>query len=87
MRDMAETVVFVHGLYMTGVELGLLRRRVEAAGFATALFHYHSLLRSVDENAMLLADFLKGIEGERLHLVGHSLGGMVILRMFERGVG
>jgi len=86
MRDMAETVVFVHGLYMTGVELGLLRRRVEAAGFATALFHYHSLLRSVDENAMLLADFLKGIEGERLHLVGHSLGGMVILRMFERGV-
>ena len=86
MRDMAETTVFVHGLYMTGVELGLLRRRVETAGFATTLFRYHSLLRSVEENAMLLADFLKGVEGERLHLVGHSLGGMVILRMFERGV-
>ena len=66
--------------------MGLLRRRVEAAGFATQVFRYHSLLRSVDENAMLLADFLKGVEGERLHLVGHSLGGMVILRMFERGV-
>lgn len=86
MVSMAETVVFVHGLYMTGVELGLLRRRVEAVGFATQVFRYHSLLRSVDENAMLLADFLKGVEGERLHLVGHSLGGMVILRMFERGV-
>ena len=81
---MPEVVVFVHGLYMTGLEFGLLRRRVEAAGFATQRFHYHSLLRSVDENAMLLADFLKGIEAERLHLVGHSLGGMVILRMFER---
>lgn len=86
MRNMAETVVFVHGLYMTGVELGMLRRRVETAGFPTALYRYHTLLRSVDENAMLLADFLKGVQGERLHLVGHSLGGMVILRMFERGV-
>ena len=71
---------------MTGVEFGLLRRRVEAEGFATQRFHYHSFLRSVDENALLLADFLKGIATERLHLVGHSLGGMVILRMFERGV-
>lgn len=83
---MAETVVFVHGLYMTGVEFGLLRRRVEAAGFGTQRFHYHSFLRSVDENAMLLADCLKGIATERLHLVGHSLGGMVILRMFERNL-
>lgn len=83
---MVETVVFIHGLYMTGVEFGLLRRRVEGAGFATRLYHYHSLLRSVDENAMLLADHLKGVEAERLHLVGHSLGGLVILRMFQRGV-
>lgn len=83
---MAETVVFTHGLYMTGVEFGLLRRRVEATGLVTRLFHYHSLLRSVDENAMLLADYLKGVQTERLHLVGHSLGGLVILRMFQRGV-
>ena len=83
---MTETVIFVHGLYMVGAELSLLRRRVEAAGFGTRLFRYHSLLRSVDENAMLLADHLKGVSGEGLHLVGHSLGGMVILRMFQRGV-
>ena len=86
MVSMAETVVFVHGLYMVGAEFGLLRRWLEAAGFATRVFHYHSLLRSVDENAVLLTDFLKGVEAERLHLVGHSLGGMVILRMFQRGV-
>lgn len=86
MFPMQETAVFVHGLYMTGVEFGLLRRRVETTGFSTQRFHYHSLLRSVDENALLLAGFLKGIKTERLHLVGHSLGGMVILRMFERGL-
>src|SRR5690348_11786471 len=84
--EMSEVVAFVHGRYMVGAELGLLRRRVEQAGFATRLFQYHSLPPGVDENAMLLADHLKGVSAERVHLVGQSLGGMVILRLFQRGV-
>jgi len=86
MSGMAETVVLVHGIYMTGFELGLLRRRVSKAGFDARIFRYRSLLRPVVENAWRLATYLQGLNASRLHLVGHSLGGLVILRMFEAGV-
>jgi pimeloyl-ACP methyl ester carboxylesterase len=85
MADTPETVVLIHGLYMHGLELELLRRRVARAGYAARLFNYPSLLLPVDENARRLTAYLRGIVAERLHLVGHSLGGLVILRMFEQG--
>ncbi|MGH8398672.1 MAG: esterase/lipase family protein [Gammaproteobacteria bacterium] len=80
-----ETVVFVHGLYMTGLELSLLRLRVGQAGFETHQFHYHTVLEPVRANAQRLADYIAGLNAVTLHLVGHSLGGLVILRMFELG--
>ncbi|MGH8371416.1 MAG: esterase/lipase family protein [Gammaproteobacteria bacterium] len=78
-----ETVVFVHGLYMTGLEMALLRRRVSQAGFETHQFHYHTVLESVNANAQRLADYIAKLDLQTVHLVGHSLGGVVILRMFE----
>jgi pimeloyl-ACP methyl ester carboxylesterase len=86
MSGMAETVVLVHGIYMSGFELGLLRRRVAQAGFDACIFRYRSLLRPVAENALRLAAWLEALDATRLHLVGHSLGGLVILRMFDAGV-
>lgn len=77
------TVVFVHGLYMTGLELGLLRLRVSQAGFQSHQFHYHTVLEPVHENARRLAEYIAQLDATTLHLVGHSLGGLVILRMFE----
>ncbi|MGH8403810.1 MAG: esterase/lipase family protein, partial [Gammaproteobacteria bacterium] len=72
-------------LYMTGLELSLLRLRVGQAGFETHQFHYHTVLEPVRANAQRLADYIAGLNAVTLHLVGHSLGGLVILRMFEMG--
>lgn len=55
------------------------------AGFETHQFHYHTVLEPVRANAQRLADYVTGLKVETLHLVGHSLGGLVILRMFELG--
>lgn len=85
MADNRETVVFVHGLYMTGVEMSWLRMRVAHAGFGTRQFHYHTVLEPVRVNARKLAAYIAGLDTQTLHLVGHSLGGLVILRMFESG--
>ena len=71
---------------MVGLELTLLRQRVERAGFATRQFSYRSLTRGPEQNAKALGLYLQALQTDRLHIVAHSLGGLVTLRMFEQGV-
>ncbi|HKJ09733.1 MAG TPA: alpha/beta hydrolase [Gammaproteobacteria bacterium] len=73
-------VVLVHGLWMTGLELTLVARRVRRCGFVPRRFRYRSLGRPVSENAVRLARFVTDLGEPTVHLVGHSLGGLVILR-------
>lgn len=78
-------VVLVHGLWMPGWELGLLARRLHQAGFATHIFSYHSLGEHPERSAERLREFIAGLGSERLHLVGHSLGGLVIRLLLAGG--
>jgi pimeloyl-ACP methyl ester carboxylesterase len=81
---MSTVVVYVHGLWLRGYEATLLRRRLAAALEAKVLsFSYPSVRASAAENAAALARYLEKLRAQRLHLVAHSLGGLVILRMFE----
>ena len=81
------SVVFVHGLWMTGHEALFLRRdlrrRLDAR---TAVFRYRSVVKDVSENAAALRTFLAGLTARRLDLVGHSLGGLIILNCLEQAV-
>jgi hypothetical protein len=79
-------VVYVHGLWLSGIEGGLLRRRLARDLDAeTRAFSYPSVRRDVTRNAQSLATYLGDISADTLHLVGHSLGGLVILKLFESG--
>jgi len=81
-------VVYVHGLWLTGLEGSLLRRRLARDLTAETLaFSYRSVTSTVTANAKTLAEFLLKIRADTLHLVGHSLGGLVILKLFENGDG
>jgi len=80
---MAETVVLVHGIWMTGLEMYPLARRVRACGYDTVMFSYRSLLQPLAHNAARLADRIRQQEAPTIHLVGHSLGGLVILRALQ----
>lgn len=75
----APTVVFVHGLFMTGIEMSLLRSRVARAGFGTSRFRYRSTAGPLADHAASLARHCA--ERGRVHLVAHSMGGLVVLRM------
>jgi len=78
-----EAVVFVHGIWLNGWEMALLRRRVARCGYRTFVFHYPSVRCSPREGARRLHVFLQGIDAEVIHLVAHSLGGIVVLHLFE----
>lgn len=84
MNPAAETVVLVHGLWMHGIVFALLRRRLARAGFRTLAWSYPSVRRGLRDNAGALARFLAGRAAEPVHLVGHSLGGIVIASALDR---
>jgi pimeloyl-ACP methyl ester carboxylesterase len=84
---MRVVVVYVHGLWLPGGEAFLLRRRLARELDAqTRTFTYRSVRSSWDDNAARLGRFLRGVSADALHLVAHSMGGLLILRLFERGM-
>jgi pimeloyl-ACP methyl ester carboxylesterase len=77
-------VVYVHGLWLTGLEGSLLRRRLARELDAeTYAFSYRSVRQDIAANGIALGRFLSRIRADALHLVGHSLGGLVILKAFD----
>ena len=79
-----DRVVLVHGLWMNGLEMSLLGRRLQACGFECHRFHYSSLRLTPAKSAAELNRFLRRLGAGTIHLVAHSLGGIVLLHLFDR---
>jgi pimeloyl-ACP methyl ester carboxylesterase len=77
-------IVYVHGLWQRGAESLWLRRRLAQDLSADArTFSYPSVAADATTNSRALAEHLTAIRADTLHLIGHSLGGLVILKLFE----
>ena len=76
--------VLVHGLWVHGVLMQLQRRYLARLGFDSVCYSYPSVRLTLTENAGRLAQFARSLAAARIHWVGHSLGGLVILRLLER---
>ena len=84
MSEPRPEILFVHGLWMHGCVFALHRRRLRAMGWRSHAYSYPSLRGSLAGAADGLAAFIAGLDGRPLHLVGHSLGGCVVLDMLAR---
>jgi len=73
-------VLLVHGLWMGGWVMQGLRLALKRRGYAAYTFSYASTARSLDEHARRLAARMGELREPVIHLVGHSLGGLVVLR-------
>ena len=74
---------------MTGVESFLLKRLLAEQGWSLRVFPYSSMAETMDQVARRCARYALALARRTLqpvHLLGHSLGGIVIYRMFETGL-
>jgi pimeloyl-ACP methyl ester carboxylesterase len=78
-------VIYVHGLWMPGDESVLLRRRL-AQEFDLTLhpFRYSAAYSTMSSITARLESFVRELQTDEAHFVGHSLGGLVIHRFLER---
>ncbi|HLY51951.1 MAG TPA: alpha/beta hydrolase [Steroidobacteraceae bacterium] len=78
-------VVYVHGLWLPGEESLVLRHHL-AQQFALELelFRYFGASESMSDITARLQDFVRDLGAREVHLLGHSLGGLVIYRFLER---
>ena len=81
--DDRQSVVLVNGLWMPGAVLWLLARRLRRAGFRVYTFTYPSVRQDLQANAQQLQLFLWNVPGDVVHLVGFSLGGLVLRALFH----
>lgn len=89
-------VVYVHGLWLSGREALMLRRRLrQEFDFDLHAFHYPSVSARMSDVVESLQRFVEEMRGGAagpggapaalpVHFIGHSLGGLILYRFFER---
>jgi hypothetical protein len=83
----ADRVVLVHGLWMTGLELGVLRRRLAGEhGFEVEVYSYPTTGGTAEQIVAGLRERLRSRAGECVHPVGHSLGGAFVYRALREAI-
>lgn len=79
---MSDQVILLHGLWMRGFALLMLHRRLMEAGFRVHRFDYMSVATTQERILGRLQARMHELaeDGHTVHLVGHSLGGLLALR-------
>jgi pimeloyl-ACP methyl ester carboxylesterase len=83
-KPMTEHVILLHGVWMRGLTLFSLARRLRAAGYTVDVFDYASVFGDADATCERLRTRMREVEADRVHLVGHSLGGVLALEATRR---
>lgn len=79
-----QVTVLVHGIWMKGVAMRVMGKMLESRGFRTHSVSYDFLRNSPAENAKALYDEIGLLGARNINLVGHSLGGIVILHLLHQ---
>jgi pimeloyl-ACP methyl ester carboxylesterase len=79
-----EPVLLVHGLWTNRAIMLYLSRALAGRGYAPRAIGYYSTLDEFEHNAARVARAIAECAGERVAVVAHSLGGLVVLRALAR---
>lgn len=76
-------VIIIHGLWMHGLVMGRLARRIKQEGFTAHTYSYPTMRLTLHENAERFARYCADLAVPRIDIVAHSMGGLVALKMLE----
>jgi pimeloyl-ACP methyl ester carboxylesterase len=79
----SEPVIIIHGLWVHGLAMGWLARRIKQDGFAARTYSYPTVRLTLSENAERFARYCSNLAAPRVDIVAHSMGGLVALKMLE----
>lgn len=79
-----ETVLLVHGLWMHGLVMRVMRRRLESRGYAVHAYSYPTIRLTMRENADRFGRYCNELNCGPLHFVAHSMGGLVALNAAQK---
>ena len=79
-----EAVVLLHGMGRSWMSMALLAVRLRSAGYETHLFGYNPRRESLQDLSQRLHRMTESeVREDRFHLVGHSLGNIIIRNGFR----
>jgi len=77
-------VVLIHGFLAGSPSVWVLEKRLQRAQYPTQRFSYSTRRRSLEQAAEDLFCECLALNAPNIHLVAHSLGGLVVLEMLEK---
>jgi pimeloyl-ACP methyl ester carboxylesterase len=80
-----EAVLLLHGAWMNRWVMSYLALALRREGFAAQTLSYRTMRDTLEEHLLHMATRIAVLEAPRVHLVGHSLGGVIVLRYLQRG--
>ena len=79
-----QNVLLVHGILMNPLEMRFLGWQLEKSGFHIHYVFYQSVLKTPAENARIIHKKIQKLKLKQLHIVAHSLGGVITMHLFDQ---
>jgi pimeloyl-ACP methyl ester carboxylesterase len=78
-----DAVVLLHGAWMNRLVMAYLTHTLRREGFAARALTYRTMSENLEDHLVQLAARIAALDAPRVHLVGHSLGGVISLRYLQ----
>jgi len=82
--NIPEAVVLLHGAWMNRLVMAYLAHSMRTQGFSAHSITYRTRMETLEQHLARLAARLATLDAPQVHLVGHSLGGVIVLHYLQR---